>query len=78
MQFEEINVKHSAYVLVARFIEAYESPPPLVTQIFAQLLRSHQPEARTLVRQALDILTATLPKRCARSLRLSPHFPRQR
>ncbi|OZJ06116.1 hypothetical protein BZG36_01053 [Bifiguratus adelaidae] len=63
MRLEDITGKHAAYVLVARFIAAYDTPSKLVIQVYFALLRAHQLEARTLVKQALDVLTPVLPKR---------------
>jgi len=53
----------AARVLLARFIQYYECPQSIVTSLFVELLKSHQAEARVLVKQALDILIPVLPKR---------------
>ena len=60
---EDITVKNSAYIFIARFLELFESPAKIVTQVYLGLLRSHQPEGRAMVRKALDILVPALPKR---------------
>lgn len=60
---EDVTVKNSAYIFIARFLELFESPIKIVTQIFLGLLRSQQPEGRAMVRKALDILVPALPKR---------------
>ena len=51
------------YVLLARFVEQYDTPAKIVTQIYAPLLKAHQPEVKLLVRQATDILLPVLPQR---------------
>lgn len=48
---------------VCRFVEAYDTPPRIILQVYVGLLRAFQPEARSLVKQALDILTPALPRR---------------
>ncbi|KAI8819858.1 uncharacterized protein EV422DRAFT_620718 [Fimicolochytrium jonesii] len=66
IKVEDVVCKQAAYVLLARFIEVYETPPKIVIQIYVALLRAHQsetPQGRILVRQALDILVPVLPKR---------------
>ncbi|SGY18766.1 BQ5605_C014g07468 [Microbotryum silenes-dioicae] len=63
IKLEDITVKQAAYVLIASFLERYESPGKIVVQIYVALLKAHQPEARALVREALDILAPSLPKR---------------
>lgn len=62
---EDITWKQATYVALARFVLAFETPPKIIMQIFVSLLRSHQPEVRSLVRQALDILLPILPDRVA-------------
>eukprot|EP01135_Chromosphaera_perkinsii_P011002 Nk52_evm36s2309 gene=Nk52_evmTU36s2309 len=59
----DIVVRYSAYVLVCRFIEAYETPQKLILQVYNALLRAYQPEARPLVKEAFEILLPVLPKR---------------
>lgn len=63
IKIDDITVTQAAYVLIATFLERYESPGRIVLQIYAALLRAHQAEARSLVREALDILAPALPKR---------------
>ncbi|KAG0164843.1 hypothetical protein DFQ30_009322 [Apophysomyces sp. BC1015] len=60
---EDATSKQAAYVLIARFIAAYETPSKIAIQIYAALLRAHLSEARVLVKQGLDILAPVLPKR---------------
>ncbi len=63
LKSEDTTTRQCAYVLVCRFIEAYETPPKIILQVYVALLRAFQPEARSLVKQALDILTPALQKR---------------
>ncbi|KNC98645.1 histone acetyltransferase TRA1 [Spizellomyces punctatus DAOM BR117] len=66
IKLEDVICKQAAYVLLARWIEEYETPARIVVQIYIALLRAHQsdtPQGRVLVRQALDILFPVLPKR---------------
>lgn len=63
IRFDDIDVTQTAYILIASFLAEYESPAKIVAQIYVALLRAHQPEARNLVREALDILAPALPKR---------------
>jgi transformation/transcription domain-associated protein len=65
LKIEDITCKHAAYVTLSRFIQEFETPAKIVIQIFVALLRAHQAEARTLVKQGLDILLPALPKRLA-------------
>ncbi len=60
---DDVMVKNAAYVFIAKFIEAFESPMKIVGQVYIGLLRSHQPEGRAMVRRALDVLVPALPKR---------------
>ena len=60
---EDVTVKHSAYVFIARFLSAFESPLKIIGQVYIGLLRAHQSECRALVRKALDILVPALPER---------------
>ncbi|GJN92776.1 hypothetical protein Rhopal_005814-T1 [Rhodotorula paludigena] len=63
IRFEDITVTQTAYILISTFLAEYESPAKIVGQIYVALLRAHQPEARALVREALDILAPALPQR---------------
>ncbi|KAJ1674143.1 transcription-associated protein 1, partial [Spiromyces aspiralis] len=58
-------VKNAAYVLLAQFIAAFETPRKIVIQVLLHLLRAHQPEYRPMVRQALEILVPSLTIRLA-------------
>lgn len=63
IRLEDATSKQSAYVLIARFIAAYDTPSKIAIQIYQALLRAHLSEARGLVKQGLDILVPVLPKR---------------
>ncbi|KAJ3410576.1 hypothetical protein HDV05_003644 [Chytridiales sp. JEL 0842] len=67
LKIEDITCKQAAYVLLSKFIQEFETPSKIVIQIFVALLKAHQPEGRTLVKQALDVLLPALPKRIATS-----------
>ncbi|BFZ59893.1 transcription-associated protein 1 [Saitoella coloradoensis] len=66
IKVDDITSKQAAYVLIAYFIAAYETPANIVLQIYVALLRAHQQESRVLVKQALDIIAPVL------SLRVPP------
>ncbi|KAI8368238.1 uncharacterized protein BYT42DRAFT_123486 [Radiomyces spectabilis] len=63
LRCEDATTKQAAYVLIARFISAYETPSKITIQIYAALLRAHLSEARVLVKQGLDVLAPVVPKR---------------
>jgi transformation/transcription domain-associated protein len=60
---EDAVVKQTAYILAARFFEAFDSPAKFILRTWTGLLRPPHTEGRTLIRQALDILAPALPKR---------------
>ena len=45
------------------FDQVYDTPPKIILQVYVALLRTFQPDARALVKRALDILTPALPTR---------------
>jgi transformation/transcription domain-associated protein len=57
LKSEDMTTRQCAHVLVCRFIEAYDTPPKIILQVYIGLLKAYQPEAKVLVKQALDILT---------------------
>lgn len=63
IRLDDSTCKQAAYVLVARFITAFDTPSRIVIQIYAALLRAHLSEARSLVKQGLDIISPMLPLR---------------
>lgn len=60
---DDQTVKNAAYLLISRFIDAYDSPTKIVSQILIALLKLHTGEAKHLAQKALDILLPALPKR---------------
>ncbi|KAI4325437.1 hypothetical protein MLD38_030838 [Melastoma candidum] len=60
---EDSASKQWAFVNVCHFLEAYQAPEKIILQVFVALLRTCQPENKTLVKQALDILMPALPRR---------------
>jgi transformation/transcription domain-associated protein len=42
LKSEDMTTRQCAYVLVCRFIEAYETPPKIVLQVYVALLRAFQ------------------------------------
>jgi transformation/transcription domain-associated protein len=60
---EDITVKTTSYIFIARFLASFDAPFKIVAKVFMGLLRLHQSESRGLVRKALDILVPALPKR---------------
>ena len=67
LKLDDITGKQAAYVLIARFIAAFDTPQKIVIQIYVALLRAHQSEAKALVKQALDIVAPVLPRRIVNS-----------
>ncbi|KAG1112609.1 hypothetical protein G6F42_014690 [Rhizopus arrhizus] len=65
LRLEDATSKQAAYVLIAHFIAAYDTPSKIAIQIYAALLRAHSSEARVLVKQGLDIIAPVLPLRIA-------------
>ena len=63
LRLEDATSKQAAYVLIAHFIAAYDTPSKIAIQIYAALLRAHTSEARVLVKQGLDIIAPVLPLR---------------
>lgn len=63
LKSEDNTSKQWAYVNVCRFISVYETPSKIILQVYVALLRTFQPEAKELVRVALDILVPALPLR---------------
>ncbi|CDZ98369.1 Histone acetyltransferase SAGA, TRRAP/TRA1 component, PI-3 kinase superfamily [Phaffia rhodozyma] len=61
------TVKHTAYLLIARFIESNDCPMKIVMQVWSGLLKLSPSEGRALVRQAIDIIAPVLPQRVQRA-----------
>lgn len=60
---DDVVIKQTAYLLAARFFEAFDSPPKFILTAWTGLLRPPHSEGRTLIRQALDILSPVLQQR---------------
>ncbi|TDH64928.1 uncharacterized protein CCR75_008854 [Bremia lactucae] len=63
LKAQDLTSKLWAYVNVCRFISVYDTPPKIVLQVYVALLRTHEMDARFLVRKAFDILLPALPSR---------------
>ncbi|KAG6974225.1 hypothetical protein JG687_00000453 [Phytophthora cactorum] len=63
LKAHDLTSKLWAYVNVCRFISVYDTPPKIVLQVYVALLRTHEMDARFLVRKAFDILLPALPSR---------------
>lgn len=63
IRLDDIINKYAAYVLIAYFINHYETPSKIAMQVYGALLRAHQNEGRNLVMQSLEILEPVLKKR---------------
>lgn len=62
---EDAIVKHTAYLLAARFFEAWEGPQKFTLTVWSGLLSRPHSEGKALVRQALDILAPVLQRSSA-------------
>lgn len=63
IKLEDIISKQAAYVLIAYFIAVYDTLSKIVIQIYVALLKTHQNEAKSLVKQALDLMAPVIAKR---------------
>ncbi|KAF7789373.1 hypothetical protein EIP86_000317 [Pleurotus ostreatoroseus] len=60
---EDPLVKHTAYLLAARFFEAYEATPQkFILPVWTGLLSRPHSESKSIIRQALDILAPGLER----------------
>ncbi|TIB16619.1 hypothetical protein E3P89_00202 [Wallemia ichthyophaga] len=59
----DASVKHSGYILICRFLRAFDSPSKITREVYVGLLKSVQPETKAMTKEALDILTPVLPQR---------------
>jgi transformation/transcription domain-associated protein len=62
LKSDDVVTKQWAYVLVCRFIAAYETPSKIILQVLFALLRIHS-EGKELIKLSLDILIPVLPDR---------------
>jgi transformation/transcription domain-associated protein len=63
IKLEDVINKHAAYVVIAYFIGAYETPAKIAISVYQTLLKAHQNEGRSLVSQALELMAPVLKKR---------------
>ncbi|RYN82430.1 Transcription-associated protein 1 [Alternaria tenuissima] len=63
IKLEDIINKYAAYVLIAFFIAAFDTPVKIAVQVYQALLKAHQNEGRSLVMQALELMAPVLKKR---------------
>ncbi|KAF8138723.1 FAT domain-containing protein [Boletus edulis] len=59
---DDAVVKQTAYLLAARFFEAFDTPQKFILRAWTGLLRPPHTEGKLLIRQALDILAPVLPR----------------
>ncbi|KAF9222005.1 FAT-domain-containing protein [Gyrodon lividus] len=59
---DDAVVKQTAYLLAARFFEAFDTPQKFILSAWTGLLRPPHTEGKLLIKQALDILAPALPK----------------
>jgi transformation/transcription domain-associated protein len=59
---EDAVVKQTAYLLAARFFEAFDTPQKFILRAWTGLLRPPHTDGKLLIKQALDILAPALPR----------------
>src|SRR5262249_50415792 len=59
---EDLLVKQTAFLLAARFFEAYPTPQKFILRAWTGLLMPPHTEGRLLAQQALDILASVIPR----------------
>lgn len=59
---DDAVVKQTAYLLAARFFEAFDTPQKFILRAWTGLLRPPHTEGKLLIKQALDILAPVLPR----------------
>jgi transformation/transcription domain-associated protein len=59
---EDAVVKQTAYLLAARFFEAFDTPQEFILRAWTGLLRPPHTDGKLLIKQALDILAPALPR----------------
>ncbi|OBZ70424.1 Transcription-associated protein 1 [Grifola frondosa] len=64
-------VKYTAYLLAARFFDAFDGPQKFLLRVWTGLLKPPHTEGKTLINQALDILLPVL----TRSQSSEPGYP---
>ncbi|KAI0638186.1 atypical/PIKK/TRRAP protein kinase [Trametes polyzona] len=68
---EDPLLKHSAYILAARFFDVFDGPPKFLLRLWTGLLKGPHSEGRHLVRGALDVLAPII----LRSQSSEPGYP---
>jgi transformation/transcription domain-associated protein len=63
LKSEDTSCKNWAYLNVCAYISAFDTPPKVVVQVYAALIRLHQHEGKGYVRTALSILLSSLQRR---------------
>eukprot|EP01117_Protostelium_nocturnum_P005733 TRINITY_DN206_c0_g1_i10.p1 TRINITY_DN206_c0_g1~~TRINITY_DN206_c0_g1_i10.p1 ORF type:complete len:889 (+),score=318.38 TRINITY_DN206_c0_g1_i10:1235-3901(+) len=63
LKSDDLATKQHAYLMVSRFVEVFETPPKIVLQVYNALIKTHQVEAKALVKTALDVLVPKLNDR---------------
>ncbi|KAH7909445.1 hypothetical protein BJ138DRAFT_1066999 [Hygrophoropsis aurantiaca] len=59
---DDAVVKQTAYLLAARFFEAFDTPQKFILRAWTGLLRPPHTDGKLLIKQALDILAPALPR----------------
>jgi len=57
---EDTTTSQSAYVCVCWYMKWFDTPPKIIFQVYCQLVKAHQIEARGLVREGLTVLVPVL------------------
>lgn len=72
IKLDDIQVKQAAYLTASIFISEFDLPLDIVTQVFVAILRTHQVEARFMVKESLDMLAPVINTRSKNSSSESP------
>ncbi|XP_033101198.1 transformation/transcription domain-associated protein-like isoform X1 [Anneissia japonica] len=69
--------KYHGHLLLSHIIAKFAIHKRIVLQVFHSLLKAHAPEARSVVRQALEILTPALPTRMEEGNTMLTHWTKK-
>ena len=69
--------KYHGHLLLAHIIAKFAIHKKIVLQVFHSLLKAHAVEARTVVRQALEILTPAMPARMEDGNQMLTHWTKK-
>uniref|UniRef100_A0A6A7FXF6 Transformation/transcription domain-associated protein-like n=6 Tax=Hirondellea gigas TaxID=1518452 RepID=A0A6A7FXF6_9CRUS len=69
--------KYHGHLLLSHIIAKFAINKRIVLQVFISLLKAHAMEARTVVRQALEILTPAMPQRMEDGNTMLTHWTRK-